>query len=408
MTSEDNKRVARFPSVIAGTVYTLIFSLVMLLSLAVGVRLKHWPFIENLVGDAPFGDLGVLLAMADFLRSNPAGDAYENIVNYGYVPNYPLLLPSLLEPTGLGHDDVFVVGVGLAVAVTVALALLLFWALNDPSTEKVMERGAVLLIAFVSPPTMLLLERGNYDSLIFLLTIAACGIAVKSRLFASLVIWLAALIKLFPIGAVLAFARRGRGLIVPFGLLSLFAIYAVSILGELSNISTNTPRPHWLGFGWRVFAGYAEEFFPGIHISFYLAFTVIINLIAAALGFWFIRNNSTRINELAGKISQDTLSEMLFITGTLILLTAFAIGNAFDYRLIFLLLPLIAVVRNDGLNHVAGRLIVLLIAGVLFWSLATYQLQPFGDVLVAIAVTILSTIAWKIMAARFQGPINRI
>ena len=380
----------------------------MLVSIAVGVRLKHWPFIENLVGDTPFGDLGVLLAMADFLRSNPARDAYDNMVTYGYVPNYPLLLPSLLGPTGLGHSDVFLVGVGLAVAVTVALAALLYWALQVPSAAKVMERGAVLVIAFVSPPTMLLLERGNYDSLIFLLTVAACAIAIKSRLFASLVIWFAALIKLFPIGALLAFARRRRGLIIPLGLVSLFAIYAFSIFGELNNISTNTPRPHWLGFGWRVFAGYAEEFLPGGHVFAYLVFTAVINLIAAVLGFWFVRTNATRIDELAGKMRLDTLSEMLFLTGTLILLTAFAIGNAFDYRLIFVLLPLIAMVRNDGLNHGAGRLIVLLILGILFWSLATYQLQPIGDVLVPIAMTILCTIAWKMIAPRFKVPGNRI
>lgn len=375
----------------------------MLISIAVGVRLKHWPFIENLVGETPFGDLGVLLAMADFLRSNPDGNAYANMVNYGYVPNYPLLLPTLLGPTGLGHADVLSVGIAIAAAVTFALVALLSWALAVPSVEKILERAAVLIIAFVSPPTMLLLERGNYDSVVFLLIVMACAIAIKSRFVATGVIWFAALIKLFPIGAMLATVRRGRGLMLPLGLIAVFAIYAISILDELTNISANTPRPHWLGFGWQVFAGYFEEFFPGHSKFIYLFFTLGLNLVAVAIGFWFIRVNSMEIDYLVGKVRDDKFSEMLFLTGTLVLLTAFAIGNAFDYRLVFLLLPLVAIVRNEGLSQSPGRLIALGITGTLFWSLATYQLQPFGDVLVTTSLTILGVMAWKMIAIRFAG-----
>lgn len=401
MTNEVRSHLGRFPAIVANLVFSLVLATILLISIVVGVRLKHWPFIENLVGETPFGDLGVLLAMADFLRSNPDGNAYANMLNYGYVPNYPLLLPTLLGPTGLGHADVLSVGIAIAAAVTFALVGLLSWALVAPSVEKILERGAVLIIAFVSPPTMLLLERGNYDSIVFLLIVMACAIAIKSRFVAAGVIWFAALIKLFPIGAMLAIVRRGRGLILPLGLSAVFAIYGISILDELTNISANTPRPHWLGFGWQVFAGYCEEFFPGQSKFTYLFFTLALNFAAAALGFWFFRVNSIKIDELVSKVRDDKLSEMLFLTGTFTLLAAFAIGNAFDYRLVFLLLPLVAIVRNEGLTQSPGRLIVIGITGTLFWSLATYQLQPFGDVLVTMIFTILGIMAAKIIATHF-------
>jgi hypothetical protein len=191
-------------------------------------------------------------------------------------------------------------------------------------------------------------------------------------------------------------------MILPIGLLVLFGLYALLTFGELKMISANTPRPHWVGFGWQVFAGYAEEFFPGQPGYFYLLFALALNVVAALVGLWFYKANSLELNNLATRVRVDKFAEMLLLTGTLVLMTAFAIGNAFDYRLVFLLLPISAIVRHDSLGSPSGRVLTLTAIGVLFWSLATYQLQPIGDFMATSTITVFAALTWRLLSHRFK------
>jgi hypothetical protein len=85
----------------------------------------------------------------------------------------------------------------------------------------------------------------------------------------------------------------------------------------------------------------------------------------------------------------------LLQVGALVLLTAFLIGNSFDYRLVFILLPLSALLAASAMSTTGGRLVILGILISLFWSVASFQMQPFGDLILIPVMTLLTLLAGK-------------
>ncbi len=370
-------------------------SSLVVLNLLVGIRILHWPFIENVVGDSPYGDLGVLLAMADFLRENPAGNPYGGIEGYSYVPNYPLLLPRILGSLGLGIENLLTIGFVLAIMVLASMLILLIFSMRNVPSSKALENAVILVFAFFSPPVMLLLERGNYDSLIFFLVTLACVWGVRSRLISGVLLLIAAIFKFFPIAAMFALARRGKGLYLPVVLLAGFALYVMLAFGELAMISQNTPRPHWLGFGGQVFGGYLQEFMPGLPTAVYLGFSALVNLIGILGGLKLYQVFRTDFENILSEVANKKFAQLLLQVGALVLLTAFLIGNSFDYRLVFILLPLSALLAASAMSTTGGRLVILGILISLFWSVASFQMQPFGDLILIPVMTLLTLLAGK-------------
>ncbi len=370
-------------------------SALVLINLLVGIRILHWPFIENVVGESPFGDLGVLLAMADFLRENPNGNPYDGIEGYLYVPNYPLLLPKALGMLGLGFENLLTIGFVLAILVLASMLTLLLFNMRNVPAPKALENAVVLVFAFLSPPVMLLLERGNYDSLIFFMVTLACLWGVRNRPIAGGLFLIAAIFKFFPISAMIAIARRGRGLYLPAILLAAFALYVALAWGELAMISQNTPRPHWLGFGGQVFGGYLQEFLPGLPLAAYLGFSALIDLIGVFGGLKLYQVFRTDFENILSEVANKKFAQLLLQVGALVLLTAFLIGNSFDYRLVFILLPLSALLAASAMSTTGGRLVILGILISLFWSVASFQMQPFGDLILIPVMTLLTLLAGK-------------
>jgi len=185
-----------------------------------GVRSRIWPFVEDInQRDQDFGDLNVLLHLADFFQRNPLGDPNQvGLSEFGITPNYPLILPRILGSFSIGLDDLLLVGTFLIALMAIAVSMIFFFATSGKPFPVVVITAVFAVLWSFSPPFMLAAERGNYDILIFvILTIAALVFHRFGWISAGLVL-VSALFKLFPIAAAIGFLRLKRGwalLLVP-------------------------------------------------------------------------------------------------------------------------------------------------------------------------------------------------
>ena len=362
--------------IVAFVLVSLVFFIGVL---AVGVTIGRWPFVDTyLAGDPPFGDLGVLLNMSSFFAGNPGGNPYSgDWGNESPIPNYPSLLPRALAMAGITADHQ--VAVGVTLGVLVGLTLIMIWAavLRKSKNQHLLSMAFFAILTIFSPPVMLLIERGNYDSLILILV--GLLVTIKNPLLATLVISTATLSKIFPLAAVVGFVRSKKTLmlaVVPVGLLALYIVLAPQ---DFASVDTRTPRPSWNGYGLLVFKTYFEEFFPDFGSIFSVLFTLFVHLIAIAVYIWLSKRQVDDLDVLSKVITVSPFLQRMLLMGFPVFLMTYLFGNSFDYRLVFLLIPLISLVGAGLLSTPSGVGWSLTALMVLYWSIPGFQISPLGD-----------------------------
>jgi hypothetical protein len=206
-------------------------------------------------------------------------------------------------------------------------------------------RGILVAVAICSPSVMFAIERGNMDIVVFtLMVLAVLAWRVRSRwadVASPLVVLLAGTAKIYPVFALPAylFMRRRTAAIAAVSCAVVFALYALVTIGDIQAVAEVAPQGDYQAFGARILpAAIYHRFVPdrwqGGAITKQLL--VIVPLLAAAPLVWF----PGRRRLPAPDEGADTPTRLAFYAGSMIFLGTFAIGNNFDYRLVFLLLTL--------------------------------------------------------------------
>jgi hypothetical protein len=372
-----------------------VFSVTFGLTVAVGVRIEHWPFLESFAQtDLQFGDLGVLLVMADFLAEHPTGNPYIDFPVPGYTPNYPLLIPRLLAVAGLGIDDVLAVGLASSTVLWLSLALLFLAVLRQKTKPVKFVHFLLMMTLAFSPPVMLLLERGNYDIWIFFLVLVA-GMSFSKYPKISLgFLTSAAVLKIFPIAGLLAFIsfKKLRWWLVLAAVW--FLTYAFIIRDQLASVSANTPRANWAAFGSLVVPSFMDLYVSQSQI-FQIAANVIVHAIGIFCGMWLLRALKGQAHELVFGIKSSPMSQGLLLVGGSTTIFIYLIGNSFDYRLVFLLLPLASLL----IAEVTNELKIALITSTFFifiWSFPANQISPLADFVIIPVLTVYSVLVFRV------------
>ncbi len=382
------------------------FSATFGLVVAAGVSIEHWPFMESFAQtDLQFGDLGVLLVMADFLAEHPTGNPYIDFPVPGYTPNYPLLIPRFLAMAGIGMEDVLAVGLVSSAVLWLSLALL-FMAVLRKKTKPVKFVHFLLLMALAfSPPVMLLLERGNYDIWIFLLVLVAGMSFSKYPKIALGFLTSAAVLKIFPIAGLLAFISfkklRWWLILAAAG----FLVYAFAIRDQLASVSANTPRPNWNAFGSLVIPSFMDLYVSQSQLLQIVA-NVVLHAFGVFCGIWFLKTLRGQVHELVLSIKMSPISQGLLLVGGSTSIFIYLIGNSYDYRLVFLLLPLAALL----IAGVTNELVIALITSTFFvflWSFPANQISPLADFAIIPVLTVYSMLVfwvgdWGTVLSRFS------
>jgi hypothetical protein len=272
-----------------------------------------------------FGDLRNVTSGWECLRRglplvpvNPC-DAWQRPTVYPHV----WLLPRYL---GLGQGDTVALGLALVgVFLLAALAVL-------PRATGMLE-GALYGLAVCSAAVMLGIQRGNVDLLLFALLTFAALVAPRAIVSGALV-FLAAVLKLYPIFAVGFLLRRPtrRNWTVAGVVLAGFTVYAVGTLDTIREIRKAVPEVDTTSFGLRRFSDWLAARVAG-HSS-PAGWDVAIVLVAFAAAFLLRRG-------LRRQLPQENDRTLdLFWVGACVYIGSYALYRSFDYRLAFVLMCL--------------------------------------------------------------------
>ena len=263
------------------------------------------------------------------------------------------LVESPCDPWGrpLNYPRVWLVlrFLGLNQSHTVPLALL-FIVLFFGSIYLLMGRislgrGIVVAVAVCSPSVMFAVERANLDIVVFtLMVVAVLTWGTRSRWGQSvspLVVLIGATAKIYPVFGLPAylFVRRRGAAVVAIFCAAAFIAYAILTIGDIQAVARIAPQGQHHAFGVRILpvAIYhlvvPDRWQGGLFTKQLLAIAPL--LVAGPLIWLAGRRRRPEPDE-----SADSWTRLAFSLGSLIFLGTFAVGNNFDYRLVFTLLTL--------------------------------------------------------------------
>ena len=299
-----------------------------------------YPLVETKL--PPFADLRVITSGAkcirlgyDVLVVNPC-DPWKRPMNYPRIWSVP-------ASWGLDQSHTVILGI---------LFGLLFFSLVFVIIKRLNYIEALFYaLILCSPSVMLAIERGNNDLIIFILLSLSLLIMKNKtaiwRYFSYIIIMLAAILKVYPIFALItALKEKKRNFTVIFlSIFIAFGIYVVTNFESIILVSKATPRATRYSYGGRVIFDVIFENLDRYYYSFYnshipqyfnqiqlllfyltIALFLLISYLLAKHTENLFQNNKLNINQIEA-----------FRIGSSIYIGSFLLGNNWDYRLIFLL-----------------------------------------------------------------------
>jgi len=235
-------------------------------------------------------------------------------------------------------------------------------------TENIIGKILVILAAF-SASSILALERGNTDLLIFSLVFIAC---IQKKFFLSLFILItASILKLFPIFSfIINFENKKKVFLSILGILLVFFI----LLSDLKYFFYNTHSTFNTGltFGIRpIILGFFKSL-ERLGLN-----TIEINNLYFIIGYFFILFFSLLLfsfflikNKKRQSVDFINLKNKLFLAGSSIYCCSFIFFSSFDYRLIFLIMtiPYLA----DKTNLIKKMILILILLSTNFLAFYTF------------------------------------
>lgn len=343
------KDFARWPMLVAGVVAGLVWSI---LAWATASK-ANWEQVNTLTVWPTwpmFMDLRCIWEGCE-AWSHGVDPLREDSALFNY-PRTWLILSNLgihhlaLAPAALALDALFLVGV-------------VAWI--RPATWWPALLTAVLL---VSPPIRFATERGNVDMILW--TISACAACAYGRKpHAVAVFWvtptlllLGTVLKLYPLAALLL-----GGFLAPdpparrrwFIATAVAAVFIGSQWQEIVEIGRKTPQAIRASYGVTVFGERAYDFFHEVGSRAASGANGWIRLVSTAvyaLGVALVFLRAVRQRRFTREAEPER-SWAGFWIGSAVYVGSFALGANFNYRLIFLLLPVPQLV---ALSSSSGRL----------------------------------------------------
>jgi hypothetical protein len=204
----------------------------------------------------------------------------------------------------------------------------------------------------------------------------------------------AAVLKIFPIAGLLAFIsfKKLRWWLILAGVG--FLTYALTIRDQLVSVSANTPRANWAAFGSLVVPSFIDLYVSQSQLI-QIAVNVIVHGIGIFCGIWLLQALKGQAHELVLSIKSSPMSRGLLLVGGSTSIFIYLIGNSFDYRLVFLLIPLASLLLAGVTNELKIALITSTFF-VFFWSFPANQISPFADFVIIPVLTVYSVLVFRV------------
>lgn len=250
--------------------------------------------------------------------------------------------------------------------------------LTSPSIHSFM----IMFLVFLSAPITLLLERANFDSLIFILVFLAL-LAYKRGYtnISVLLIVVSALFKFYtlPVLLLLLLERNSRRRRISYFVIVVSTtIIAIQDVFKANSISIENPNA---SFGAPMFGLLLNR----LHISMSFNTDMMIGwvLILISAGILVLLRRKSKFFKEIFTSSYDVIGFDFEVVFGLIFVACYIFGLNCDYRLIFLVPAILATINRQESS--LGRKVFLVILVVIFWfSFDSRILQPIGDAAVGI------------------------
>jgi hypothetical protein len=305
-----------------------------------------------------FGDLRSLTSAWECARRGVAVLPRNPCDPWQRPANYPHLWV-WLKFLGMGQGDTFALGFVVGAAFLLAALAVL------PREAGVLD-GALYGVALCSPAVMLGIQRANADLLLFAVLVVAALVAARRLVLSGALVFLAAVLKLFPIFAVGVLLRRAsrRAWTVAVVVLAGFAIYALGTLDTIRQIRRAVPQVNDTSFGVRRFSEWASAALTG-HSSA-VGWDVAVVVVAFVAAILLRRRLRARLTA-NGDRGLD-----LFWVGACVYIGSYAFFRSFDYRLAFVLMAFPQLLRWARDRSVVAVVTLVALLGTL-WLDAPWQ-----------------------------------
>ena len=246
----------------------------------------------------------------------------------------------------------------------------IFCVIRIISISKNIISSFIIILIFLSSSTILAIERGNTDMLIFSIIFVAC--TVNNFYISFVLIFFASILKLYPIFTFnINFDLKKK---IIFSITGIFLIFVI-LFKNLNNFFYNTHSSFDTGitYGFRsiIMGLYKLEERLGLNLLskneilynvLYLSFLIFISLFV----FYFVRKKNYNNN-----IDFIDTKNRLFIAGASIYCFSYIFFSSYDYRLIFLILIVPYLVSNFNLlNKISIFFILITSNSILIYSVA--------------------------------------
>ena len=303
----------------------------------------------------------------DVFLQNPC-DLYDRPANWPRL----WLVPAFL---GLGHESTFALGLVVdALFLAAALAIV-------PSRAPPVE-VAVYGLALCSPTVVHAIAGANVDLLLFAMVVSAVLLLRRGLLggvASHALLLLAAMLKLFPIFGVIVLVRQRRRVVLSAGIavLAAFGVYALLTLDDIRMIARMVPQPQTFSYGIRHVTEWINGR-PEVFVDPGMPSRGISNglLSDGGLGLWLILlvlGVALCFRGWLGPMvrpereDDDAIRDLdLFYAGAGIYIGTYVLFLNYDYRLVFLLLTVPALLRWARRRGVIAAVTLLALIGTLW------------------------------------------
>jgi hypothetical protein len=345
----------RWPVVWAVVAVVIVFGLGWLV---IGTFDRAWHFLGVPSMSPPFADLRTITHSIDCVAKGLDPFTIGACDPWGRLYNYPSIWLHL-GAIGISSASSNLIGI-LFIALLCATLLLIY------ETRTVVS-GIIAFAAVISPPTLLLVERGNIDVLMFSATVVASYyLAKRSGLCATLlqcgVIVLLAVLKIYPIGSATVLAHRRWGLagIALTGALTMIGLLGLVGLEEIKTIAMNTPQVTYRSYGDVLIFLRANEYglVPNVlSINTLRAIAAMTALSLAGIAILVSLRRPGILRSVLPALDPASTIGAVAMSCVSIFCFSFILGSNYNYRLVFLLGVLPVLLTAHDTERRAGTIV---------------------------------------------------
>ena len=296
-----------------------------------------------------FPDLRQITHSSECGRSIELLRTQYNCDPYGRPYNYPRLILDIFKKFNLDIDQTNLIGLIFGLILIISITFFIFKLINNNTLRFLI--SSLFLMSF---PVQLLIERGNYDSIILVMMIfIPLLIKYKERknnivniIFGLIISYLCISLKIFPAAGLIAwrlfilFKRKTKLNFFKetiFIFIFCLTTYFTFNLNNINLILKNTLKPiGYVSFG---FLNLYQTENTSLNIKFFLIIKVFLILYITSQTFIALLNKNNKNNFMADNnsklIDKDNLN--FFILFSLQIISVYFLFDSWDYRLIFIL-----------------------------------------------------------------------